>query len=744
MRRSKRSCKRSNNGLLTHAAFARDTCAWWIIRRSLLVCGLCVGSLGLCGEALAQGTTTLPPVTVEGQTTKVPKKAKAKSVPQAAAPEQPVVLAPDKARSEAVYQVPASTSTAGRNELQTFGQLDTGDVLRAMAGTSTRENVNSPGIAVNIRGFEGSGRVNMMLDGVRQNFRFVGHDARGFLYVDPLLLAGIDIARGTVVTTGGAGALAGTANFRTLDVDDIIKPGQSTGVLTSATWGSNGVGWSEMAAAGVRNESMGFAGAISKRDQGNYDSGAGVRVPFTDQDLVSGLFKAYARPTSDSKITVGGVFYDNDFTANSYFQNLAAQTLSMGFAYRPLHNPLIDFKLNAYRNEVEMVYLKGLNSFATAVGRTLKDAGHGFDVSNKSRFRMGGVGIVLDYGAEHFADEVTTRLGGANADGEASISGAYSQATFTYGIFDLIAGLRYDHYTLEGFGAVPAGAPIGSPVPPGTAFVVDQDEGRLNPKITLAAKPLPWLQTYATYSESMRAPTTLETIAGGSHPGSTTTASSFFPNPFLRPEIQKGFELGTNLRFDNAFKRGDSLRIRAAYFDMNVEDYIVLFQPNAPSTNVSYFRNADGTSKVNGVEIQSMYDAGSMFAEFAYTYSNSTLPNGFPSFGGHTFLPEHLATLTLGWRFMEEKLVLGMRGTAASEGFAGGGTTPNTDGYALLDLFSSYKVTDSVQVGVSVTNVFDTTYAPYTTTPPTSADPFNPPSDVGRGRTFLLTTKAQF
>jgi hemoglobin/transferrin/lactoferrin receptor protein len=354
---------------------------------------------------------------------------------------------------------------------------------------------------------------------------------------------------------------------------------------------------------------------------------------------------------------------------------------------------------------------------------------------------MGSVGVVLDYGAEHFRDEVITILGGANADGDASISGIYSQGTFSYGMFDLTAGLRYDQYALEGKGSVPSSAPIGSPVPPGTSFVVDQDDGRLNPKVTLAAKPLPWLQVYATYSESMRAPTTMETIAGGSHPGSTSVASGFFPNPFLGPEVQKGVELGTNLRFSNAFKPGDTFRIRAAYFDMNVEDYIVTCQPNA---SVTFFCNAPGTSKVNGVEFQSMYDAGSMFADLAYTYTHSDLPNTFASFGGHTFVPEHLATLTLGWRFMDEKLVLGMRGTAASEGFTGG-TSPNTEGYALLDLFSTYKVTDSIQVGVSVTNVFDTGYSPYTTTPLTTADPLNPPTyEIGRGRTFLLTTRAQF
>ena len=53
-----------------------------------------------------------------------------------------------------------------------------------MPGTYTRESISNPGVGVNIRGLEGSGRVNMMIDGVRQNFRFTGHEAQGFVYVD--------------------------------------------------------------------------------------------------------------------------------------------------------------------------------------------------------------------------------------------------------------------------------------------------------------------------------------------------------------------------------------------------------------------------------------------------------------------------------------------------------------------------------------------------------------------------------
>ena len=206
---------------------------------SLLLWSCAAASLVLSAQAFAQ-STTLPQVTVEGKGTTA-KKGTAKGAPKAA-PQQPAEpvqqvetqAAKEKAQKDAVYNTPAAVSTATRSELDTFGQIDTGDVLRSMPGTFTRESPQNAGLAVNIRGFEGSGRVNMMIDGVRQNFRFTGHEAQGFVYVDPALLAGVDIARGAVSTAGGAGALAGAANLRTLGVDDIVKPGKTTGVLSTA------------------------------------------------------------------------------------------------------------------------------------------------------------------------------------------------------------------------------------------------------------------------------------------------------------------------------------------------------------------------------------------------------------------------------------------------------------------------------------------------------------------------------
>ncbi|MES1179756.1 MAG: TonB-dependent receptor plug domain-containing protein, partial [Hyphomicrobium sp.] len=219
-----------------------------------------VAALVSAQTAFAQ-ETQLPGINVQGaqsQKSSAPKsKPKPKPVqtaePAPQAPPPPASYGGDQAaKLDAPYDTPAGVSVAGQSEIQTYGQTNVQDVLRAMPGVSTGQDPNNPGVAVNIRGFEGQGRVTMSIDGVRQNFRITGHEASGFLYVDPLLLASVDIQRGAVSGVGGAGAIAGSADFRTLDVDDILKPGKDYGALLLSSWGSNGVGFSEMGAGAVR------------------------------------------------------------------------------------------------------------------------------------------------------------------------------------------------------------------------------------------------------------------------------------------------------------------------------------------------------------------------------------------------------------------------------------------------------------------------------------------------------------
>src|SRR5690606_39000970 len=204
------------------------------------------------------------------------------------------------------YTTTAPVSHVTPDEIEQFGNRNIDDVIRATPGAATRDNVQNPGVAVNIRGMEGSGRVNMMVDGVRQNFRFTGHEAQGFVYVDPAFLSGIDINRGYVSGAGGGNALMGSANFRTFDVGDLIKDGKNYGGVASATYGTNNGGWSESLIGAYRfNDMFSVLGGISKRDPGNYKNGSGQVVDFTEQDQISGLFKMEFTPNNEHSLKLG-------------------------------------------------------------------------------------------------------------------------------------------------------------------------------------------------------------------------------------------------------------------------------------------------------------------------------------------------------------------------------------------------------------------------------------------------------
>lgn len=756
------------------------------VKRSLIAtCSLLSLSTVLTDGAVAQtaapsGGSTLPEVTVETpkpQQSAPPQKAPAKSSASKRAPPQkqvarpvqspppvPVEPAPvpppavtaetartgearDAALQSQVYATPGAVSTVGSGDASMFGQSDLGDVIRSIPGTSVRESPNNPGVGVNIRGMEGSGRVNMMIDGVRQNFRFTGHEAQGFVYVDPSLIAGIDIARGAVSTAGGAGALAGAANFRTLDVIDVLKPGQTFGSLSTASWGTNGQNWTGMQAGAVSNGHVGFVGAISGRNPDDFRNGDGVTVPFTGQDLQSGLVKGEFKLTDEQKLKVGGVFYRNDFVANSYFQTLGSDIFTVNYHYKPVDTELINLKVNAYRSDVTMEYLRPYTSALvspplTASGRLINDVGTGFDATNVTIFRLGGIKVRSEYGYEYFHDDVDVinstlvPLRGVNASGESSIAGAFSSTKLSYGIVDFITGLRYDRFTIDGSGSISGANPIGLPAGP---FSVNRDEGRFNPKLTLALRLSPWFSPYVTYAEAMRAPTVSELLMGGNHPGAGP-GQFFFPNPFLEPEIQKGWELGFNTAAEHVFTSIDLLRLKANYFNQDVENYITAC---LTPTGSSYFCNNLGTSLLQGIEVQGMYDTRWLFAGASYTWTDSQLPSQVNGLGGQSYVPEHVASLTAGVRLLNERWTIGARTYMASKAYVGlvnNPANPYTDGYALLDLYTSYKITPEIEIGATMTNVTDVAYTPATSTPGTGGFV----GDTGRGQTTIFTLRAKF
>ena len=683
------------------------------------------------GAALAQTAQTNPrPL---GQTTDEASK------------KEDTYLTPIILSNEGVdpYGIPGPSSVISADEIEQFGGKNIDDVLRATPGTFTRDNVQNPGVAVNIRGLEGSGRVNMMIDGVRQNFRFTGHEAQGLTYVDPSFLAGVDITRGYVSGAGGGNALTGAANFRTYSIDDLIKPGQNYGGFVTTTYGTNNAGWSEAAIGAYRYEdTIGILGGISKRDPHNYDNADGQEVIGTESDSISGLFKVELTPNDEHRLEASANLFNDDFLANSYYQTIQSRIYKLAYSYDP-GDDLIDLKVNAYRSSLNMSYDYSpfIVGGGSAAGREIEDIGTGFDITNTSRFNLGEVAVKSSYGFEFFRDEYdvvnsrTSPGAGVNGSGENTNYSIFSSTDFTYDIATLTVGLRYDHYHLEGTGAVSAGNPLGMPAGP---YSVDKSGGRINPSVTLALSPTEWFQPYVTYSETSRPPTINETFVGGTHPGGGAPMF-FFPNPFLDPETSRGWEVGANFKFDGLLDAGDSLRIKANYFRNRIENYIT-----ASFVGGTHFANLPGTSTVSGIELQAAYDAGSYFGSIAYTHTDSELPSQTNGFGAQSYMPDNVFTATLGARFFDQKMTAGGRVYAVSKSYVGEvnvapGASPYEPGYGLVDLFANYKFENGLELSANVSNVFDKSYSPALSTPPGGTT-----VETGRGRTFFITAKANF
>ncbi|MHC5232050.1 TonB-dependent receptor domain-containing protein [Brucella sp. LJL56] len=614
--------------------------------------------------------------------------------------------------AQAPTSVAAPVGRVGREEINRFGGAKLDDVLRGTAGVFTLQNASNPGVAVNIRGFEGSGRVNMMIDGVPQNYRNTAHDAQGYAYIDPNLLSEIDVARGAVTTEGGTG-LVGSVNFRTLGVDDVILDGKDKGVLGRASWGSNGTGFSEMLAGAARVNSIGIVAAISRHDSNDYKNGDGVTVEKTGEELTSGLFKAEFGLGEDQKLTLGGVLYNNHYgtyangyrpgTYTIYDMFLQNRTFFAQYNYNPSDNNLIGLDVNLYHNSTLQNWVDGNGSY---VGRQISTDTTGMTASNTSRFTFGDVAVAWKNGFEINRDNAGGNITGVNpTDATSNRNAVFSEATWNYQALQVVTGLRYDYFKLESEDSS-----------------ISNSDGEFSPKVTVAYNVTDWLQPYITYAHSMRSPTLQETFLGGvAHAGTTGLRG----NPDLRPEKQRGWEFGVNIARDGIFTAEDGLRIKANYYMMRVEDYIT-----ASSTN-SQFINVDGTSDVKGFELDARYDAGFVFGGIAYTHSTSELPEQTAGLGANQYLPEDVVTVTAGARFFERKLESGLRVQHVSSGRSITGN--DTDPYALVDVFAKYKFTDTVDLSLQVLNITDKEYTPALST-----------YGSGRGRTFLVSTQFQF
>lgn len=627
--------------------------------------------------------------------------------------------------SEAAIDALSGTSTLGKEQLDQQFQADrVSSFLNTIPGVSTAEAASDTAQAINIRGLMDFGRVNVLIEGARQNFQRTGHNADGVFYIEPEMLKGVDITRGPTATIYGSGAIGGVVAFSLLDADDILRGGETAAIRSRTRYTSNGDGmlYSETGAVKVGNFDV--LGQLNWRSIGSYQDGSGRVVSDSDSDTNSGLAKARWRPAPGHEITGTIVDYNSEFVntvgAARRDTDVQSEQYTLGYTFSRPDVPLVNFSAKIYSVNTNLAQ-KRLDSTGSLdpkdAFRTFDIVTKGIDVTNTSRFNFGSTKLALTYGADAFTDEVTTTdtSGFGNLftpRGDRTVTGTFIQghATF-FNTLDVIAALRYDTYELSG-GAL------------------DTEGSRVSPKLTVGYTPLKGFTLFGTFAEGYRAPSITETLVTGLHPV-PEFPFEFIPNANLRPEVAHNLEAGVNLKFDDVMKRGDAFRGRIVAFRNKIDDFIdptfdvalKLPPPMGPPTfpddfdlTVQYLNVPRAT--IEGIELEGMYDARAWFfgvAAHRIRGVNDVTGDNLYS------IPADKLTLTAGFRAYDQKLIAGGRvHFVASQDRVP--ATPNdfvsaivepTDAYTLVDLFAQYTLTDYAILNFNIDNLFDVNYRPY-------------------------------
>lgn len=612
--------------------------------------------------------------------------------------------------SEAAIDALSGTSALGRKQLdEQFQSERASDFLRTLPGVDTSETARDTAMAINIRGLQDFGRVNVLIDGARQNFQRSGHQADGVFYIDPEMLKSVDITRGPSATIYGSGAIGGVVAFEVLDADDILKPGEAVGMRLRTRGSTNGDGRAGSAAGAIKVGNFDVLGMVSGHENGNYQDGAGREILNSEREVESKLLKARFRPAPGHQIAGTIIDYQAQFADR--FEppviirdtDVTQRQYSLGYTFSRPDVPLVDFNAKIYHTNTHLDQVRRSNK----AFRFFDIETEGVDVYNTSRFAFGSTKLGLTYGVDGFQDKVTTRDVASNGDeltpsGERTVYGGFVQGQLTFfDRLDLITALRYDTYEITGNG-------------------VELEGSRISPKVTVGYKLVKGVTVYGTYAEGYRAPSITETIIEGIHP--SFPFFTLLPNPTLRPEVAHNLEAGVNFKFNGVLTSKDALRARVSVFRNKIDDYIDVDDktavppvfpfppPGDPGFGTFQYVNRQHVT-IEGVELEGIYDARTWFLGLAGSHIRGTDDTtGLPLLN----IPAHKIVLTTGFRAFDERLVAGtrVRFVAAQDRVPPGNSAASlvTDNYTVVDLFAQYALNEAMTVNFNIDNLFDQNY----------------------------------
>ncbi|WP_424985605.1 TonB-dependent receptor domain-containing protein [Microbulbifer sp. S227A] len=550
--------------------------------------------------------------------------------------------------------------------------------------------------AVNIRGLQDFGRVAVTIDGMRQNFARSGHDANGTFAVDTEMLRAITVSRGPGAK---AGAIGGALEMRTVEAGDLLPDdGGPVGGEVRLRYGTlSETPTLHGAVAGRLSDAFDLTVAGTRAETGDYTAPDGTKV-YAWQQTQSSLATLGFTSENGARLTFGASrlhmdYYTGRLSSLPRENDLRTDTLSLGYQADDVWGGwAVNGKLYEVATKVSQ---RLLTEDLAPIGedRSYDTGTTGLLIEMARVFGAGLTDHDIGLTLEGFRDRVTTddpANDSLTPSGNRDLWSLAVQDRIDIGPATIILGLSADSYRLRSPDATVTGE-------------------ALSPRIALEYPVGSAVTLYGGMALASRFPSLNETLVNGVHPEPADFPVR--PNPELRPERMRSFEIGIGYDRQDLITAGDTLHLRATGFYNKIDDYIGLVRVGGLFSGHYQYNNVDNV-RIRGIELEASYQSGGFFGELAgQVLDGIDLATGLEL----TSVPPDRLVLTAGYRSPDGRRELGARLT--SVGTKEGGAMPGP-AWQTVDLFYQQALSDRTSFGLTLNNIFDETYTAHLETQP--------------------------
>ena len=642
-----------------------------------------------------------------------------------------------------VDNVPMVVSIVTAEEIHEKGARNIGEVFNGSPEITVPQQASRFSLArgsqgrggqesINIRGLQGN-NVLLLVDGIRvpNSFSFGSLSTGRGKFLDVDSFRKIEVVRGPTSSQYGSDGLSGVVNFQTFIPTDFIKGNAKKGGFSRLGYSSvDNASHTSFAYAAKNNDVQGlilgnFQLGNETKNQGSNDStGISRSLPnpadyqnwyilskgLLALDATSKLGITFESQNSlqnmDSLSDLGlnsGAWRRNNVISSTASDTTTRQRFSSDYDYQ---DPSADYFQKAHATLYSQDATVIQNSYQIQENLSWRSRNNyyiqntkGLNLTLESNFNEL-VNQRLTYGFDWSASEISSKI---NARGSGSnvvpapqstykVGGLFLQSEIEFGNVSVIPAIRYDGYSIR----------------PEAGLIQINSGSAVSPRLGTIWNIAKEIRPFASWGTAFGAPSpdqALSSYVGTAGP----IPYSSIPNPDLKPQIGRGFEVGVRGQVD-------TLRYLVSGYSNQYDDFIS--QVSTPTNPIIFqYQNLNGV-KIRGIEaIADLTIAQDWKVNLGMSYSHGEQTQNGVTAPLNTIQP---LRSVLGVRYDTTNWgtllsFIWNQGKSANQvNFNGdsGGTnyqflTPTS---SVVHLTAYWKPMKNVTINLNVNNVFDSTY----------------------------------